>query len=60
MKKFSVEEIKELRLKLGQTREQFAHSLQLTLGTIAKWEAGASRPSPMATFLLNKLMEKTK
>ena len=50
-------EIKELRKRLGLTREQLAHRLGMTLGTVARWEAGKSKPSPLALEKLNKLVK---
>lgn len=37
--------IKELRERLGETQEGLAQLLNVTASTVAKWEAGASRPT---------------
>lgn len=42
-------EIKELRLKLGLTQEQFAAKVGVTFSTVNRWENGKSVPSPLAS-----------
>lgn len=40
--------IRELRLLIGLTQEQFAARLGVTYPTINRWENGRSKPSPLA------------
>ena len=40
--------IKRLRIQLGLTQEQFAAKVGVTFSTVNRWEAGRSRPSPLA------------
>ncbi len=42
------EQIRELRRRLGLTQFQLAVRLGVTLATIQRWEAGTSKPSPLA------------
>ena len=40
--------IRELRLKLDMTQEEFAHALGITVSTVNRWEKGHSAPSKLA------------
>lgn len=40
--------IRELRLKLDMTQEEFAHALGITVSTVNRWENGHSEPSKLA------------
>ena len=40
--------IRNLRLKLDMTQEEFAHSLGITVSTVNRWENGHSEPSKLA------------
>ena len=40
--------IRELRLEIRLTQEQFAVALGVTYSSINRWENGGSKPSPMA------------
>lgn len=51
------EQIKELRIKLGLTQEEFAHRLGVTLCTVNRWENNKSIPSRLAIRQLEKIME---
>jgi putative transcriptional regulator len=44
--------VKDLRLRLNMTQEQFASKFHLPLGTIRDWEQGAHRPDTAAAVLL--------
>ena len=46
--KYSPEEIKQLRVKLGFTQAHFGALLGVSLKTIQAWEAGANRPNGTA------------
>lgn len=50
--------IREIRLHLGMTQEQFAHALGITVTTVNRWENGHSQPSRMASAALFDLCEK--
>lgn len=49
--------IKELRLLIGLTQEQFAAKLGVTYPTINRWENSKSTPSPLAIQRLLFLLE---
>ena len=53
----TAQEIKELRLRLGLTQEQFAHLVGTTWTTVNRWEHGRP-PSPLALEKLIKLSKK--
>jgi putative transcriptional regulator len=40
--------VRELRLSIGLTQEQFAAHLGVTCGSINRWENGRSEPLPLA------------
>lgn len=54
------EEIKQLRLSLNLTQEDFAAKLGVTLSTVSRWESGLSVPSPLADEKLVKLQKSQK
>lgn len=41
-------QIRNLRLKLGLTQEQFAAKVGVTFSTVNRWENGKGKPSPLA------------
>ena len=49
--------IKRLRVQLGLTQEQFAARVGVTFSTVNRWEAGRSRPSPLAWREIERLSE---
>lgn len=53
----TAQEIKQLRLRLGLTQEQFAHKLGVSWTTVNRWEHGRP-PSPLANEKLVKLSKK--
>ena len=60
-------EVRDIRVRLGMTQEDFAHFLGITPSVVAKWEMGKSKISKMAENLVQKklkqhrmLMDKTK
>ena len=53
--KMNAEQIKQLRLRLGLTQEQFAHLVGMAFATINKWERGKTKPSPLAEKALKRL-----
>ena len=50
--------IRELRLKLDMTQEEFAHALGITVSTVNRWENGHSEPSKLARASIVGLAEK--
>ena len=48
------QDIKEKRLKHGLTQEQLARRLGVTVGTVNRWESGATEPSPLAKAKLRE------
>ena len=50
--------IRELRLKLDMTQEEFAHSLGITVSTVNRWENSHSEPSKLARASIVGLAEK--
>lgn len=55
----SAQDIRTLRERLKLTQEALARKLNVSYGTIVRWEAGRSRPSPMAEQLLDALENTT-
>ncbi len=52
------EQIKKLRKERGETLEQFAHTLGVTLGTVWRWENSKNKPSPLAIEKIHNLEKK--
>lgn len=50
--------IRELRIKLDMTQEEFAHALGITVSTVNRWENGHSEPSKLARASIVGLAEK--
>jgi len=50
--------IKQLRLKLGLTQEQFAAHVGVTFSTVNRWENGKSEPSPLALAKIRALEDR--
>ncbi len=51
-------QIRELRVKLDMTQEEFAHSLGITVSTVNRWENSHSEPSKLARASIVGLAEK--
>lgn len=49
--------IKQLRIQLGLTQEQFAARVGVTFSTVNRWEAGRSQPSPLAWREIERLFK---
>jgi putative transcriptional regulator len=47
--------IREIRLALGLTQEQFAAKLGVTFPTVNRWENHKTKPSPLAIQKLKKI-----
>ncbi|MEH2241065.1 helix-turn-helix domain-containing protein [Nostoc sp.] len=50
--------IRDLRLALGLTQEQFAAQLRVIYSTIKRWKNGRSTPSPLAMKKIEGMLEK--
>lgn len=47
--------IREIRLQMGLTQEQFASKLGVSFPTVNRWENQKAKPSPLAIQKLQKL-----
>jgi len=50
--------IRNLRLEIGLTQEQFAAKVGVTFSTVNRWESGKSKPSPLAMRQVKALEER--
>ena len=50
--------IRDLRVKLDMTQEEFAHALGITVSTVNRWENAHSEPSKLARASVVSLAEK--
>lgn len=50
--------IRELRLRLGLTQEEFAHAIAVTVSTVNRWENGHATPSKLAWRAIQSLLRK--
>lgn len=51
-------EVKELRKRLGLTQEAFAVRLGVSVMTVRRWESNKTKPSRMAQRLLEEMERK--
>lgn len=58
LKKFTKEEIKEIRLNLLCTQKMFADILGITKSALEKWETGTTYPNGSASRLLALIKNK--
>ena len=49
--------IRELRLELGLTQEQFAAVLGVVYPTVNRWENGHAQPSPLALKQVERMLQ---
>jgi len=47
--------IRELRVRLGMTQEEFAHAVSVTFSTVNRWENGHAKPSKLARRAIEAL-----
>jgi len=59
-KKDIIKMIRELRISLGLTQEQFAAKVGVTYSTINRWENGKEKPSPLAMLRIEELQNELK
>ena len=52
--------IREQRIALGLTQEQFAAKIGVTFSTVNRWENNKAEPSPLAVRRINELRKKNK
>lgn len=52
--------IRRLRNHLDLTQEQFAAKVGVTFSTVNRWEAGKSKPSPLAMRRIDELIKHLK
>ena len=52
------EQIRRLRKKLDLTQEGMAHLLEVSVRTVAGWEAGQNKPSRLAKKALDRATSK--
>ena len=52
--------IRQLRIALGLTQEQFAAKAGVTYSTINRWENDKGKPSPLAMLRIKKLQKRLK
>ena len=50
--------VKQLRIKLKLTQEQFAAKVGVTFSTVNRWENRKSKPSPLAAGKIKKMLSK--
>jgi putative transcriptional regulator len=48
-------DIRELRVRLGMTQEEFAHAVAVTFSTVNRWENGHAKPSKLARRAIEAL-----
>ena len=48
-------EIRQIRLKMNLTQEQFAELLGVDPRSVSRWENGHHKPSPMAQKLMDMI-----
>jgi DNA-binding transcriptional regulator YiaG len=53
-------QIRELRLSMGMTQEEFAHQLGVTLCTVNRWENNKVAPSRLAVRQLQHIATSNK
>jgi len=53
-------DIKSIRQQLRLTQEEFAQKLGVAWGTVARWESGRVKPSPLACQAIENLLRKDK
>lgn len=59
-KKSGNSDIKELRLELGMTQQQFADEVGFKRNTVALWELGKGNPSERAKVAIKRLQMRKK
>ena len=55
---FDQNRIRELRLNLNMTQENFAHEIGVTFATVNRWENGRTTPNKVAQKVLHQMEKK--
>jgi putative transcriptional regulator len=58
MDQFDQNRIRELRLNLNMTQENFAHEIGVTFATVNRWENGRTQPNKVAQKVLKQMERK--
>jgi DNA-binding transcriptional regulator YiaG len=53
----NAQEIKQLRITMGMTQQEFCHALGIAHSTLCHWESGRKEPSKMARKILEQQRE---
>lgn len=56
-KRYSAEDVKDLRERLGKTQKEFSKDYGIPLGTLRSWEQGVNAPEKLANSYL-KVIER--
>ena len=55
---FNRDRIRELRMSLNMTQENFAHEIGVTFATVNRWENGRTTPNRVAQKVLQQMEKK--
>jgi DNA-binding transcriptional regulator YiaG len=58
MENFDQHRVRELRLGLNMTQENFAHEIGVTFATVNRWENGRTLPNKVAQKVLKQMERK--
>lgn len=50
-------DIKQIRIEMGLSQEEFAHKLGVSVRTVSRWETRETKPSRMAQKLLEEIQK---
>lgn len=56
----NIEQLKQIRINLGLSQEDFGHLLGVTGATINRWERGVFKPSKLAVEKIKAILNKHK
>ncbi len=56
----NIEQLKQIRINLGLSQEDFGHLLGVTGATINRWERGAFKPSKLAVEKIKTILNQHK
>ncbi len=55
---FNRDRIRELRMSMNMTQENFAHEIGVTFATVNRWENGRTTPNRVAQKVLQQMEKK--
>ena len=58
MNDFDRDRIRELRMSMNMTQENFAHEIGVTFATVNRWENGRTTPNRVAQKVLQQMEKK--